>query len=109
LTPEEYVMARTILNTAAESNLMMADAVAILANVGTWEDSGLDIGADAARTMIDTLFTGDYVALGVKIKTLPEVQKSQIEVWASQGYSNIQVGNLNSARELATSVVPEGE
>jgi hypothetical protein len=99
LTPEEYVTAKTILTTAAAGNVLIADALAIMSNVGEWTDSGLDIGAEAARGLVDALFTGDYVALGAKIKALAEVSKSQIEVWASQGYT-VQEGCLPSARQL---------
>lgn len=99
LTPEEYVTARTILNAAASGNLLITDAVNILANVGPWQESGLDIGSAGARGLVDALFTGDYAALGVKIKALAEVQKSQIEVWAAAGYT-VQAGHMASAREI---------
>lgn len=99
LTPEEYVTAKTILTTAAAGNVLIADALAIMSNVGPWEESGLDIGAAAARGLVDALFTGDYAALGTKIKALAEVSKSQIEIWQGQGYGPIEIGNVASARE----------
>lgn len=99
LTPEEYVTAKTILTSAASANVLIADALGIMTNVGPWEESGLDIGAAAARGMVDALFTGDYSTLGIKIKALAEVQKSQIEVWAAAGYT-VQQGHMASAREV---------
>jgi hypothetical protein len=99
LTPEEYITAKTILTTAASTNVLIADALAIMSNVGVWEQSGLDIGAASARGLVDTLFTGEFAALGAKIKALAEVSKSQIEMWQADGY-NVERGCLPSARVL---------
>ena len=106
LTAEEYVTAKTILTSAAASNVLIADALAIMQNVGPWEESGLDIGAAAARGMVDALFTGEYAALGTKIKALAEVQKSQIEVWAAAGYT-VQRGHVDYARAMTPPAEPE--
>lgn len=99
LNPTEYTIARTVLNTAAQSSLLIADALAIMANVGVWEESGLDIASDNARLMVDTLFTGDYAAIGAKIKGLAETLVSQIEAWVADGII-VQRGHLESARNM---------
>ena len=99
LTPTEYVTAKTVLSTAAESNALISDVLSIMSNVGPWTDSGVDISTDTARAMIDSLFTGDNAALGTKIKALAESTVSQIESWAAQGIT-VNRAHLHSARSM---------
>lgn len=99
LTPTEYITAKTIMETAAQSNVLVKDALAIMADVGVLQDAGIDIASANARFMMDSLFTGDYAALGAKIKSLGEYTMSQIDVWRESGVV-VERGHLVSAREM---------
>lgn len=71
LTAEEYATVRTTLDTAAASNVMLADMVAMLKMPGDegGNGGGIDFGNATVRTMLDSLCDASVAA---KIKAHAE-------------------------------------
>lgn len=78
LTSEEYATVRTTLDTAAQSSVMIADAIAYLKLPGSEDGSGggINFGDPVVRGMVDSLFSTPIAA---KIKGYAEEAISRAE------------------------------
>lgn len=97
LPTTDYRTMRATFQTAAESDVLLADADAAMSA----EAGGLDFGHATARAMIDTLFAADLAAT---LKALAEHLVSPAE---AAGIGAVQIPDVEIARGSRPSVQQE--